>query len=420
MKRLYGLILTLLMLAFGFGTGCLVADGYEEQGDCCVNFERCETWHDPFGNSDQSCWFETSCSQSCEAGTDEPDQPGDFCYNDSDCPGDDLCLRNECRPPDTTERGDAGLCQACETNADCADPDALCVRLGPAEGGGETICGQPCDGGCPDGFECAQIGHASQCLPTPDAQNQRSCQGAPELECVRAGDCDAGESCVNNRCEAPDDAECKEGSDCPSGEECRQGACVERDAPECITRNDCSTGQVCVDGECSGGQESCVFNEECPDEAMCVDGTCFSACAEDAECGAYEHCRQGLCQPTECSGTADCGGGEVCVDAMCKPACEPNTSTEACGPGYSCTEHGFCDRDPEVECRSNAECLRAEICVEGSCEAPCTCNQDCADGQVCDLDSGTCEDPGADAPLTCETTCDCASGAQCNNSGECV
>jgi len=421
MKRVYWMIFLVAMFAFGFGSGCLITDGNSAGGDCCVNYEKCETVCDFTGNCRQSCWFEELCSDTCggEAGEPGGEDSLDFCYHDGDCAGAEICVNNLCRVPTTTERGEAGLCQACQTNSDCADPDALCVLLGDEDAGGETVCTTPCGSGCGEGFECKTIAGSSQCLPKADANGVRSCANVPELECVTARDCAAGESCVNNECEAPETAECSASNPCASGETCRLGECVEDNAPECADRNDCATGQTCEAGACVGGDETCVFNSECAEGAMCVNGKCFSDCSVDEECGRYEYCRQGLCQPSECSGTQDCAGDEVCVDAICQPACDPNTSSDSCGEGYICADGGFCDRDPNVECRTSAECLRAEICIEGQCESPCTCNTDCAGGEVCNLDSGTCEVPADGGPESCDSVCDCVSGEQCV-ANECV
>lgn len=421
MKRVYWMIFTVALFALAFGSGCLITDGNSAAGDCCVNYEQCETYCDFTGSCRQNCWFEESCTETCDGDSstgDDGDAP-EFCYNDGDCPGPDICIDNQCKRPDTTERGDAGLCQACETNSNCVDPDALCVRLGDEAGGGETVCSAPCGSGCADGFECVNIAGSSQCLPKVNAQNVRTCADIPTFECVVARDCATGESCVNNKCEAPETAECSANKPCASGEVCRLGECVADDAPECTSRNDCATGQTCDDGECVGGNETCVFNKDCADNAMCVNGTCFSDCSADDQCGRYEYCRQGLCQPQECNGTSDCAGDEVCVAAICEPACEPNTSDEVCADGYLCTDGGFCDRDPNVECRTSAECLRAEICLDGQCESPCDCNTDCGSGEVCNLDQGTCEVPADGGPDTCESICDCVSGEQCV-ANECV
>lgn len=418
MKRLVWILMAAAVMAVGL-SGCLIADG-NSSGECCYQYEVCDTYCDPYGNCTRDCWFEESCPATCDSGgTDSNNQNGDFCYSDVDCSGEDVCVNNSCQRPDTSQRGTAGLCQACETNSDCVDPNALCIELQRDGGPAERVCTTPCDGGCPNGFECVGIDGSNQCLPEANSADVRTCADAPNLECVTASDCAAGESCVNNKCEAPDTAECTADGDCGAGEVCDRQECVPDSGAECTTRSDCASGEVCVDGVCEGGTQSCVFNNEC-DDGLCVDGQCYSSCSTDDECGRLEHCRQGVCRATECRGTSDCAGDEVCVDATCKPACSPDASTDTCGAGYVCTDYGYCDRDPNVECRSNAECSRDEVCLEGECRAACTCNQDCDSGTICDTGTNTCVDDGGNTPTSCQTSCDCPSGQQCSDSGECV
>jgi hypothetical protein len=423
MNRFAGTIITVCLMAFGLGSGCLVTDAQPESGECCYEYEECQTYCDPYGNCERDCWFTESCPSTCESGggadNNGQNNQGDFCYSDAECSNEEVCVDNLCERPDTTRRGTAGICQACETNSDCSNPDALCVQLrNDGDGPAERVCTSPCGDGCPTGFECANIDGSQQCLPKPNASDVRTCSDAPDLECTTARDCAAGESCVNNKCEAPDTAECSADSDCASGEVCDRQECVpEGSVGECTTRSDCASGETCTDNTCVGGTESCVFNSECSQDGLCVNGSCFSACQDDSGCGNLEHCRQGVCRPTECNGTSDCAGDEMCISATCMPAC---SSTADCASGYLCTDHNYCDRDPNVECRSGAECSRDEICYKETCKTQCDCNQHCSSGEVCDLDSGTCIDDGGQPPTTCEDTCGCPSGQQCDANGQCV
>lgn len=421
MKRLAWTLMTAALMALGLGSGCLITNGSGESGECCYQYEVCETYCDPYGNCERDCWFKESCPSTCESGT-EPDTGG-FCYSDVDCVEGQICVNNACERPDTEERGSAGLCQACETNSDCAEPGARCIQLRNDDNSvAERVCTTSCGSSdsCPDGFECVNVSGSTQCLPQPNSNNHRTCTNAPNLECVTASDCSAGESCVNNQCQAPDTAECTADGDCAAGEVCDRQECVPETGTECQTRSDCATGEVCVDGVCDNGTESCVFNNECSDEGLCVNGSCYSACSSDDECGRLEHCRQGVCRATECRGTSDCAGDEICVDATCRPSCSPDVSGDTCESGYVCTDHGYCDRDPNVDCRTNAECSRDEICEAGECRAGCTCNQDCAAGTICDTETNTCVDDGGDTPTSCQTSCDCPSGQQCSSDGQCV
>lgn len=403
------------------GSGCLIVSENQEAGACyedCYDYQVCETYCDWWRCWDE-CWYETSCTTYCPDTVETP-LPSVECYSAIDCGTGEICVNDYCRPRDTEETGVSGLCQVCETNADCGEPGALCIRLNfdQATTTGESVCGRTCEYNheCPAGFECINIAvdngtGTAQCLPVLGDFEKRTCNPSPELECVRATDCAVGESCVNNSCKAPAEAECSSNKPCPSGQECRNFACVAANVPECTTRTDCASGELCIDGNCEAAAVACVFNAEC-DGGRCVDGQCRSTCSEDSQCANNERCRAGLCEPLECRRSADCGAGEICVDAQCFDTCVASTGI-GCDAGYKCNNNGYCDVDPTIECRSNAEC-GDEICQAGTCINPCTCNQDCSTGEVCNLNSGVCEAAGA--PITsCEDSCDCPSGKTCTN-----
>lgn len=438
MKRA-NLLFTLTALLVGFfSSGCLVVDGssngyYETQcHDECEDYEVCESYCDSFECWDE-CWIETSCDAVCEevyvetetvetteTTTETETENTVECYSNVDCGKGKICLSNVCKAKNTTEHGSAGLCQACETNQDCLESGALCVKLNfnKATKVGEKVCSRPCESSaeCPTAFECISVsqeaGVSSQCLPVPNASNKRTCSASSELECIRASDCVVGESCVNNKCVAPASAECDAKKACSAGQVCRDFKCVADSSPECVDRKDCKTGELCLDGSCEKAAISCVFNSEC-DAGACVNGECLSVCNSSTECGNNERCRQGLCEALECQRTSDCGANEMCVDAQCETRCANNAN---CGAGFICNANKYCEADPSVACRSNAECARDEICNAGTCAAPCNCNQQCATGQVCG-DSGLCLDT-ATPPTQCQTDCDCTSGQSCS-AGRC-
>ena len=417
-----------LLVAATTLSGCLIVA--EDGGECyddCYDYEVCETYCDAWSCWDE-CWYETSCETFCEdtstyTETEVIIDNGADCYNNFDCADGQICIANTCKPRDTEDRGLAGLCQVCESDADCSEDNALCIRLNfdQASRTGESVCTRTCEYNheCPAGFECIRVsqenGTPAQCLPVITDFGKRTCNSSPELECVRATDCELGESCVNNSCVGPNDAECDSNNACANGQECRNFECVDANAPECATRTDCNSGENCIDGSCVAAAESCVFNEEC-DGGMCVDGTCLSTCDSDSECASGEQCRAGLCEPFGCRRSADCAAGDICVNAQCESTCNAETK-EGCDAGYICNTFGYCDADPNVDCRTNAECARDEICNAGACQTACSCNQQCGTGEVCNLDSGTCEAPAANV-ATCENDCDCPSGQACN-AGQC-
>lgn len=411
--------------------GCLIVSETDyHDDDCdvdCYDYEMVQTYCDAWQCWDEY-WTETTCTTTCDE-TYYPDDPytdpwdSAECYSDVECEQGQICVGNRCEAADTDVRGESGLCQACESSADCVEDGALCIRLNydQATNTGEKVCGRACEYNheCPAGFSCINIsgetGVSAQCLPNIGETELRTCNPSPELECVRANDCQLGESCVNNECVGPQSAECGTNNPCPNGQVCRNLSCVDVDAPECVDRNDCSSSEICIDGECVRQNESCVFNEECDSDARCVDGQCQATCSDDAQCGANERCRQGLCEVVECRRSGDCAAGNICVEASCEPSCQ---SDAECGDGFVCSNLNYCVKDPNVECRATAECARNEICVDGSCETPCSCNQQCGTGQVCDMDTGMCEQPSGSV-AQCDDDCDCPSGLSCSASGQC-
>ena len=422
---------SIALVMFGAITmsGCLiVSESHTTTGggcyDECYDYEVCETYCDAWECWDE-CWWETSCTTVCEETVVVDDTPAAQCYSDLDCGEGQICVGDVCKPRDTEDNGLSGLCQVCETEQDCSDDGALCIRLNfdQATTTGEKVCTRPCEYNheCPAGFECinvsSEVGVSPQCLPILTEFEKRTCNPSPELECVRASDCGVGESCVANECVAPEHAECSSRTPCADGETCHNFKCIAADEPECTTRTDCASGEVCIDGACAAAaEEGCVFNEEC-DGGMCVDGSCLSTCEADTDCGTGERCRAGLCEPLECRRSADCAAGSICVDAQCEKLCDAATGA-GCDFGYECNDLGYCEADPAVECRSNAECAQNELCTDGACLVACTCNQQCGEGETCNVDLGVCEAPDAeptDPPAAaCEDDCDCPSGQSCN------
>lgn len=416
-----------------FVSGCLIISDEHYEERCytdCYDYEVCQGFCDAWNCWDE-CWWETTCSQSCDQGAYYPGDPdyGDYydeCYSDVECGGGQICVNGSCQPGDTAERGVSGLCQVCETANDCVEEGALCIRLnydGTSQRG-EQVCGRVCeyDHECPTNFSCVkvsnEVGVSAQCLPNPDSQGMRTCNSGAELECVRANDCAVGESCVNNSCQAPAGVECTSNAGCGAGQRCENNSCVTDSGPECLDRGDCNANEICIDGSCELEAISCVFNSECGADARCVDGQCASTCSAHSECGNNQRCRQGLCEVVECYQSADCSAGQICVEASCVERCD---SSADCGFGFRCAGLNYCEPDPQVECRSTAECAQSEICTdEGVCETPCNCNQQCSTGEVCNLDSGLCESGSPADAGQCSDDCDCPSGMQCSSEGQCA
>ncbi len=425
-----------LMLAALLVPACLITDGSGggADGECqtqCGEYWTCEYYCEGEVCEELGCSFEETCETVCDEGADFPDESEIFdepavCYSGIECHAGRVCRDGKCGPAASEERGGAGLCQACESQSDCSEAGSLCLGLNSGGEGGptETVCGQPCGGDqdCPSGFDCLEVSGESeesdQCVPAV-SDGARTCGGSSDLECISAGDCAVGESCVDNVCMPPSGAECTADGDCDSGERCHVFECVDdADGAECVGGPDCATDEVCVDGDCVAEAQGCVFNADCSDEERCVDGECVNTCESDSDCGTNQRCRQGICEYVECYQSGDCPSGHICVEASCQKSCGVDGD---CPDGYLCSALGYCSADPDVECRSSAECASDQVCgEEGECVTPCDCNQQCDAGDVCGDSSGLCEEPdsGADE-VQCDDDCDCPSGMTCDD-GDCV
>lgn len=417
-KSLGGGLLGVAMIAMlSMTSGCMISGMGNCYDDCD---EVCDTYCDSTG-----CWedcYSTNCVTVCEDDTGYNDRGYSGCYDDYDCPEGYGCDWDECVPLDGPEphTGVAGFCQACETQADCIEPGALCIEIN----GSERVCARTCDAGspCPVGFECRDIsqqaGVPDQCVPMadPDNGNVRSCEIPDEPECLADADCGDG-SCVDGTCVAAV-PECTDDGGCGDGSVCVDGACEPAVEPACVEDLDCTEGEICTEGECVA--------VETPE------------CSEDLDCAweAGETCVDGAClvpAPVGCSDDSGCAAGEVCVEQACSGvhACVFN---DECPEAWLCID-GMCD-DPSAGCSTDAECPDGQVCLEGLCEVPipdCEAHADCEDGQIC-LDgaciipecthSSDCEDGNLCVNATCQQGCteqsDCPADSICVEPGFCT
>ncbi|MBN1946141.1 MAG: hypothetical protein JW797_10720 [Bradymonadales bacterium] len=339
----------------------------------------CDAW---------GCWEEwhTECVDYCVDVDEAYTSPE--CLEDYHCPTGYWCDRERCVPIGGGSSG-SGLCEPCQTNADCEEPGALCLDLTPDATTG--YCGRSCTGGsdCPAGYECLAIAGESvhQCVPER-RDGVRSCEE------VR-----------------PTPVECSGPNDCPDPLVCEQGRCVMPMTSPCEDEGDCQPGETCVDDVCVPQPIECTSRAQCEADEECVDGTCRTLCDTQEDCPPDQLCLGGLCSPPpppECSTGADCEGEGpfYCINGSCRPACQTD---EDCDFGYYC--RGFyCDIDPAVECRTNLECGRDERCVQGECLVMCNTGCDCPTGLSCDQD-GYCRD--LPLPDSCQDECDCPGGYDC-------
>ena len=164
-----------------------------------------------------------------------------------------------------------------------------------------------------------------------------------------------GSTCTNGICGCATGTIC--GSTCCTGAApvCSGSTCV-----QCVKDGDCGAGQTCVSGTCTscGG---CIDGS-----GACQAGTSDSACgtsgASCASCGSGKTCVTGTC--TSCGGCID--GSGACQAGTSDPACGTSgASCASCGSGRRaflarCTGPARLHRTPSrrLSGRAPATCLR--------------------------------------------------------------
>ncbi len=343
-----------------------------------------------------------------------------------DCVGEWACEAGECvfncddepEPPisECQQDGDCGLGQHCEI-VDCWAPpcpqDAPCPLM--CMPFGECIDDDPedCidDGDCGPGFVCEIL---DDCMPMPCyPEEDMKCSQAdyclpsgicvpeeePEELCYSSDECSKGQICSVELGDCLPMPGCDDGMGCPA---VCLGICVDLPEPECFDDSDCAPGFACeymdgpgacdcdpddeyclmydciplgqcvpegIEGECAGDFD-CAPNEYCLIDEICAVG-CFcdgDDCPEEMECFLYGTCVPDGPFPGECMSDADCLYGQVCelMDVDCYEDCKP-------GDEY-CT----------------GDCAPFGICIDVPVPPPSEClfDEDCKDGQICDLNEG--------------------------------
>ena len=140
--------------------------------------------------------------------TATPTQEG-FCNGDGDCPGEAVCIGNQCATPTP-----AGFCN---NGSECAE-DEVCVG---------NRCVAPTATATPQGF----------CRSDEDCSGNERCVGerctaptpTPEGFCTSDEQCADDETCVGERCTAFTPTPvgfCEDANDCQQGEVCTQNMCT--------------------------------------------------------------------------------------------------------------------------------------------------------------------------------------------------
>ncbi len=138
-------------------------------------------------------------------------------------------------------------------------------------------------------------------------------------------------------------------------------------------------------------------------------------CSATEPCGAGTVRRFGECVEDSCETDGDCCPGHRCREdfGICWPKQFDNdcdTDDDCDDPAQRCLETVIGDRDPVLTCSyercdGDADCGEGRTCFSSVCVKDAPCGGGCADGEVCDVITGTCAPVGPGAQ-GCTGTCD--------------
>jgi len=409
----------------------------------CLEGERCTTM-------DGQCLTDTSCGGYSDSGDFAEAAPClpeclGYCIPDTQPPP------SECNVDDDCSQGFYCSVECWVPNSGASEADMMCNMVGtclPSEVLPQCVA----DEDCPAGYICEVSSMCEECydaagVPCADMEMCQVigyCVPGPIEGCTSNDECGAGYECqIETICYGM--TEPTDSSDPMPTEECKQiGQCVAVQQP-CSSDADCPVGFACEvttnclpcawEGDPESG-ESMPCYEECTTQAVCVPQTQPSECYDDTMCGLGFYCQtQEICPPcvyedpgckvacqivgtclpkeSECQIDADCGPGYVCeyyescgpcpygdcliacpVYGVCVQTAKTCYSDSDCGAGYICQLDTTCDEaygcdpnDPSVPC--SAPCLLDGVCVLAGCG-----DIMCAEGEIMDLTTCTCQPSG--------------------------
>jgi hypothetical protein len=202
------------------------------------------------------------------------------------------------------------------------------------------------------GAGCSSVGLQPDAGTSGDAAGG----GSPEVGADGAAPPEAGAACVNSL-------------GCPQGLVCDTTAmlCV-----QCVRSGDCAAGETCVGDLC---RKTCASDLQCTPLGMLCNqslGLCVS-CLVATDCPAGEYCAGGSCRPAICSaGASMCQGNAV---ARCRPDGSGYDLDAACAAGLTCSIVNGAAACGTAACPTGATCGDG-VCT-ASCESVAGCGVDC-------------------------------------------
>lgn len=371
---------------------------------------------------------------------------GESCVADADCDH-DICACGVC----IEKKLDTGTASTCpeECNSGFATDGVCCDALcdGDCEACSAAAKGQGADGACgpvKSGLDpknkCEQLGSGNCAL-------QGFCDGNGVCANHQGAACGGGPTCqdpetalLGQKCAS--DGNCAAAAAVPCGAyKCEEPGCL----ASCQTNSDCKPPNTCQEGSCVSSKplgQNCSKSSECTSKVCGVEGVCCNDACDSpcVSCLAQQTGKvDGQCHPVvdghedpkgHCKAESDCGPDGKCDGkGVCRSAATPGTACKAggrCEGGFqvnlACDGKGTCaDQAPNVSCGSflcdgsTGQCFKA-------CKATET---DCAEGNVCNLDTQKCV-PASDKTCADDHTVvvagkatTCPDGTVCK-SGDCV
>ena len=290
-------------------------------------------------------------------------------------------------------------------------------------------------------------------------QSEKNKDGA---ECTTSDDCEEGLECRNFICTSPSSADtdsdgiANEDDNCPDAANPNQtNSDLDAEGDACDTDDD-NDGVLDDDDNCvtianadqrdrdgDGLGDAC--DPENPPECDCTDlqtcdeatGTCIepTVCLSDGDCIPPRICLAGACtdEEPECRDDYDCDDdNDGTPDGYCDPIqlqCIPNicTNDSQCLGSLVCNADGWCS-----DCSATTPCPGNQVCDYFVCldaeAGQCTNDTDCAEGRICDIDTGNCIAPPCQAdtfepnegmsyiepPVECDEDAECSANAFCD------
>jgi MYXO-CTERM domain-containing protein len=315
------------------------------------------------------------------------------------CTSGSQCASGFCRDGVCCDAACSGVCQACtaakkgsgvdgvcEPVAMDTDPDdecaegpnfpTSCLADGMCDGSGacrvfakDTVsCGATqCVGGAAQGLLCNGAG---SCVTATKSCEPYICESNQCLQaCSDANDCASGSFCSSSGACLPKQAN---GLACTAGKECQSGFCADG---------------ICCDQACSGQCEACNVS---PNE-----GTCSPVIGEPV--GA---------RPA-CEGQGECGGA---CDGVDRTACKVPPSGKPCGTPSCALDKATASKcDGLGACVAQTDDCSPFSCGSDACRSTCSASDHCAEGFVCNPETGNCV-PAAGKCASDGVTLELASG----------